>query len=248
MKTKKLISKPLDSTDDISEQDLRDDIARIVAKRKKTSTSPKLHRFSDSKIAVRPAGERTCNKSVEVFPEVAKEDPIASAQNMKNFNHINSIYIGKLKTIRLKVSQDCIVDPSGSGVVKIEGHEQIHDILSVLYAQLDDDQEHTLMLVLNSMIDIVGFKVIASGAQNFCITDIKIIFRNALLLGASNIILTHNHTSGLLIPSETDIEFTQKIVKAGFIMHIPLADHFIFTHKGLVSMRMEEYCSFDEPA
>ncbi len=248
METEKLISKPLDSADGISSQDLQDDIARIVAKRKKTSTSPKLHRPSGSKMAVRPADERTRNKSVEVFPEVAKADPIAFAQNMKNFNHINSIYIGKLKTIRLKVSQDCIVDPSGSGVVAIEDHEQIHDILSVLYAQLDEDQEHTLMLVLNPMIDIVGFKVISSGAQNFCILDTKIVFRNALFLGAANIIMTHNHTSGSLIPSETDIEFTRKIVKAGFIMNIPVVDHFIFTHKGLLSMRMEEYCLFDEPA
>jgi len=167
---------------------------------------------------------------------------------MKNFNPIESVYKKKLKTVQLKLRQDCIVDPSDNGVIKINTWDQLHEILTSLYDRLDDGQEHMLMLVLNPGLDIIGFKVISSGFQHFNAVDMKIIFRNALFLGATEIILTHNHTSGLLIPSKEDIKFTQNAIKAGSILSIPVADHFIYTHRGLVSMRIEDYCSFDAPA
>ncbi len=176
---------------------------------------------------------------------------ITSSQSMKEFNQINSIYIKKLKTVSLKLRQDCIVDPLGDDVddvIKMGSWHQIHDTLAVLYDRLDDDQEHMLMLVLNPKIDIIGFKVVSSGAQHFSLVDIKIIFRNALLLGATKIVLTHNHTSGLIEPSKEDIEFTQRVIKAGSTLSIPVVDHLIFTQRDLVSMRMEDHCSFETSA
>lgn len=163
---------------------------------------------------------------------------------MKNFNPIKSVFKKKLKTVQLKLRQDCIVDPSGNDVIKMETWDQLHEALTALYDRLDDGQEHVLMLVLNPEYTIIGFKVISSGAQHFSAVDIKIIFRNALLLGATNIILTHNHTGGSLEPSTGDIEFTQDIINAGSTVSIPVVDHFIFTHTGLVSMRTENFCSF----
>ena len=49
----------------------------------------------------------------------------------------------------------------------------------------------------------------------------------ALLIGASMIILCHNHPSGSSKPSREDIIMTQKIKEAGELIGIPLADHLV---------------------
>jgi DNA repair protein RadC len=117
--------------------------------------------------------------------------------------------------------------------------------LKSIYRQLDDDQEHMVMLVLNVSNEVTGFKVIASGTQTSGPADAKIIFRNALMLGATKIVLAHNHPSGNLKPSEADIRFTKKLIEAGKALEIPVVDHFIVSHKGYVSMRKEKFCEFE---
>ena len=163
---------------------------------------------------------------------------------MKNLNQTDSIYIRKLKTTRVKLSKDYVVNPLSNDVKKVLNSDEAYEVLKELYAQLDDDQEHLVMLVLNPENHIVGFKTISAGIQHFGSPDAKIIFRNALLLGATKIVLTHNHPSGLLTPSGGDIRFTRRMITAGSAIDIPVADHIIFTHNGYVSMRMEEYCTF----
>ena len=46
---------------------------------------------------------------------------------------------------------------------------------------------------------------------------IRLLFKNALRLGAIAIIVAHNHPSGVLTPSKSDIHFTKKIKKQGII-------------------------------
>ncbi len=50
------------------------------------------------------------------------------------------------------------------------------------------------------------------------------------------IILTHNHPSGNLKPSEADIHLTKKLKEASLLFDINLADHIIFTNHGFYSM------------
>lgn len=57
--------------------------------------------------------------------------------------------------------------------------------------------------------------------------------------------LAHNHPSGNEFPSKQDIRFTNKVIKAGALMDIPLVDHLIFTHYGYFSMKSEGMCKFE---
>lgn len=103
-------------------------------------------------------------------------------------------------------------------------------ILQTVYRQLDDDQEHVVMLVLNMASEVVGFKVVSSGLQASTVVDAKIIFRNALMLGAAKIILAYNHPGGDLKPSAVDIQFTKKLITAGKSIDISVVDNFIVSH------------------
>lgn len=164
---------------------------------------------------------------------------------MKNYNNIETIYTKRLKTVQLKLGQDYIADPLEDENPKAESPDEVHEILKSLYRQLDDDQEHMIMLVLNVAHEVVGFKVISSGTQTSSEVDAKIIFRSALLLGATKIVIAHNHPSGNLQPSEADIRFTKKLITAGNVIDIPVVDHLIVSHKGYTSMRKEHLCEFE---
>ncbi len=62
------------------------------------------------------------------------------------------------------------------------------------------------------------------------------IFKQALELAATGLILCHNHPSGTLKPSTSDINLTNKIKKGGEVLDIKVLDHLIVTEK--------EYYSF----
>lgn len=56
---------------------------------------------------------------------------------------------------------------------------------------------------------------------------------------ASAVILSHNHPSGQLKPSEADISITKKIIEAGKLVDITVLDHVILTSEGFYSFKDE---------
>lgn len=88
-------------------------------------------------------------------------------------------------------------------------------------------QETVLAFILDIRNRLVGYTVIGVGAVDGCGADIRQIFRVAVALGASSLILVHNHISGDLVPSEEDIKLTKRILEASKILGIPLLDHII---------------------
>jgi len=53
------------------------------------------------------------------------------------------------------------------------------------------------------------------------------VFRPATVAGAAAVIVAHNHPSGDLVPSSEDRTATDRLVKAGALLGIPLRDHVI---------------------
>jgi RadC-like JAB domain-containing protein len=69
-------------------------------------------------------------------------------------------------------------------------------ILRGIFATLDADREHFVILALDAQNHVVGFKAVATGGVTSANVDAKTLFRDALLLGAVSLILVHNHPSG----------------------------------------------------
>jgi DNA repair protein RadC len=104
---------------------------------------------------------------------------------------------------------------------------------------LDGEQEHIILLILNAQ-EMRGFKVLASGAQAHVWLDRKLLFRNALLLGAKSIIVVHNHPSGSTTPSPHDLKMTRLIARGGRLMDIDIIDHVIYTSDSILSLREQK--------
>ena len=90
-------------------------------------------------------------------------------------------------------------------------------------------QEEFKILLLNRASHVLGIADISMGGMAGTVCDPKIVFSKALGGGASAIILAHNHPSGSLTPSHSDIALTSKLCGAGKFLDIDVFDHLIIT-------------------
>lgn len=79
---------------------------------------------------------------------------------------------------------------------------------------------------------MLGWIKLGVGGTDKALLDVKIIYTLALLTNCSGIIICHNHPSGTLTPSVSDIDITKKIKQAGNLLEISLLDHLIMGHEG----------------
>ena len=87
--------------------------------------------------------------------------------------------------------------------------------------------EEFWVLMLNRANKVIRKVRISEGGISGTVVDPKKVFKFALELHASSIILGHNHPSGLITPSEADIKITKKLVDAGKLLEIAVLDHLI---------------------
>ncbi|MEA5139204.1 RadC family protein [Arcicella rigui] len=106
------------------------------------------------------------------------------------------------------------------------------DAYEVLRPYLSDlSHEEFWIILLNRANEVIKCEKISSGGVSGTVADPKIIFKYALENLASAIILSHNHPSGNLSPSQADRDLTKKLKAAGNNLDIPVLDHLIFTDK-----------------
>jgi len=99
--------------------------------------------------------------------------------------------------------------------------------------------EEFWVLCLSRANKVIFKTQISRGGVSGTVADIKIIFKHAIEQLASAIIVAHNHPSGQLKPSNSDLLLTEKIKETGKIMDIPLLDHLIVTDRGYFSFADE---------
>lgn len=91
--------------------------------------------------------------------------------------------------------------------------------------------EHLFIIPLTLAYNPLGLFECSRGPSSGAACDPCQIFRNALTLGARNIILCHNHTTENIRPSQEDIEATKRIKAAGELLNCNLVDHIIIGAK-----------------
>ena len=79
----------------------------------------------------------------------------------------------------------------------------------------------------------------SKGGITGTLVDTRLVFKRAIELTATSIILCHNHPSGTLKPSASDISLTKKIKKGGEVLDIKILDHIIITEGSYYSFADE---------
>ena len=127
---------------------------------------------------------------------------------------------------------------STNGTVKTKIKDAM-DAHSLFLSLFDPDtleyKEMAIVLFLNRANHVLGWMKLSEGGTSSTVIDSKIIFATALKCNASAIILSHNHPSGTIEPSNQDIVVTESIKKFGNLIDIKLLDHVIITKTSFYS-------------
>jgi DNA repair protein RadC len=107
---------------------------------------------------------------------------------------------------------------------------------------MDLAHEEFWILALNRANKVVGKVKISSGGLSGTVVDSKKLFQRALEFERiSALVLCHNHPSGNLKPSESDIELTKKLVAAALLLDMKVLDHIIIAGSGYMSFADSGY-------
>ena len=104
-------------------------------------------------------------------------------------------------------------------------------------AMANEKVEQFRILFLNHKNTLIADEVLQKGTVNHTPVYPREVVKRALELGASALILVHNHPSGDPTPSKPDISMTQKIVSAASGVSIEVHDHLIIAGKGHYSFK-----------
>lgn len=137
-------------------------------------------------------------------------------------------HIKKLKLTfeRKRVDDDLLHAP-------LESAEQAYR----LFKEMENEvREKVVCIHLTDKYKIISFEVVSIGTQTYAIADPVEILRGAVLVGATKIVVIHNHPLGSPEPSEADIKGAKNLKEKGAVLNIELRDAIVIGDGGFVSL------------
>lgn len=128
-----------------------------------------------------------------------------------------------------------VASESGVGVDSINTDSDVERLMRPLMGSMQ--HEECWAIYLTSSNRIIEHQRISQGGVQATVVDHRLIIKRALELLATQIILVHNHPSGLAEPSSADKTLTQKVQDAAQLFDIRLLDHIIISRESSYSFR-----------
>lgn len=136
--------------------------------------------------------------------------------------------VGEAKAISIIAAMELGKRRRGAETIeknKITSSRDVFEYFNSVFG--DQPYEAFYILLLNRANRIIREVQISEGGFSGTVADPKKIFKIALENNASSIILSHNHPSGNIQPSDADIKLTHKLKSAGEMLDLPVIDHII---------------------
>jgi len=107
--------------------------------------------------------------------------------------------------------------------------------VTAIMGGLTHEEAHAFFL--DGQLRFLRHEVFAYGSENRTDFPVRMIFRRAVQIGATQLVLIHNHPSGVPEPSESDIKVTRDICFVGQAVGIGIHDHLIVAGSHVFSFR-----------
>tara|TARA_R110000787_G_scaffold279936_1_gene390350 strand:- start:17815 stop:18513 length:699 start_codon:yes stop_codon:yes gene_type:complete len=120
---------------------------------------------------------------------------------------------------------------------KITSSSSVFELMQPIIGELP--HEEFWIVYLNNSNKVLQKIQLSKGGITGTLVDVRLVLKTALQIGAVGLILTHNHPSGTLVPSQADKNITQKLKIAGESIDIKVLDHLIITEKAYFSFADE---------
>ncbi|MDF2866487.1 MAG: hypothetical protein K0R72_1305 [Clostridia bacterium] len=160
-----------------------------------------------------------------------------SINNLRKFKGV-----GRVKSIQIKAVLELSKRISKTNVnnkTKITSPMDIFNLVNESY--IGKKQEVVKTILLDNSNKVLSIITNGIGKTSSVQIGIKEIFSEPIKQMASGIILIHNHPSGNLIPSKSDIKFTKNINEYGETFEIKLLDHIIIGKNEYISLKEKGY-------
>ncbi|MDG2433945.1 DNA repair protein RadC [Flavobacterium sp.] len=135
--------------------------------------------------------------------------------------------IAAMELGRRRRTEDAVV------MTKVTSSKVVFEIMQPLIGELP--HEEFWIVYLNNSNKILSKSQLSKGGITGTLVDVRIVFKSALEMGATGLILCHNHPSGTLVPSDADKQITKKLKLAGDSLEIKVLDHLIITETNYFS-------------
>ena len=120
---------------------------------------------------------------------------------------------------------------------KISSSSSVFELMQPIIGELP--HEEFWIVYLNNSNKVLQKSQLSKGGITGTLVDVRLVLKTALQIGAVGLILTHNHPSGSLAPSQADKNITQKLKIASESIDIKVLDHLIITEKAYFSFADE---------
>lgn len=120
---------------------------------------------------------------------------------------------------------------------KITSSLSVFELMQPIIGELQ--HEEFWIIYLNNSNKVIQKNQLSKGGITGTLVDVRLVLKNALEVGATSLILAHNHPSGTLKPSEADKQITAKLKNAAESLDIKVLDHLIITEKAYFSFADE---------
>lgn len=149
---------------------------------------------------------------------------------ISSFGHLVFFNMNTIKEIRVSYTS------GNTNKIKINNSKDSYELIKSCWSMNTIElQEEFKVLLLNRNHQVLGIYPLSKGGVAGTIVDAKLVFSVALKCNASSMILAHNHPSGNLKPSETDLRLTKRLKEAGTYLEILVLDHLIISKEGYYS-------------
>jgi DNA repair protein RadC len=137
--------------------------------------------------------------------------------------------VSKLKNLVPEVEVKILRKTRGKKFIVSSPTDSVEAFRTYIKDEKIETQEIFAIAYLKQNNEVIGVYSHTIGTMNSVSIDVRLVMSAALSLGASNMIICHNHPSGNLRPSEADRRLTSKLREACALYDINLLDHIILT-------------------
>ena len=116
----------------------------------------------------------------------------------------------------------------------------IYDLMVDGFHMDEKADEYVYMGAFNNRMKLLGMFEVSHGLCDASLLDARGVYMRALQIGASNIVVIHNHPSGIPLPSRDDFNVCRRIRDAGELLGIPLADFIVIGCGDFVSFKEKD--------
>jgi DNA repair protein RadC len=178
-----------------------------------------------------PKGVGVLNLAKRIFKQFPESKLCAAEiKELKKINGVGTVKACEVVAV-FELGRRLLMDKS---VKLILSPREVWDDLKDLRSS---KKEHFVVFFLDTQNQQIKREVISVGTLNSSLIHPREVFEPAIKNLASHIIISHNHPSGSLEPSDEDLQVTKRLCDSGRLLGIEILDHVIVVSTGYMSFK-----------